>query len=339
MPEGTSGTEGFNLFGNPYAWPLSADSLIATLKRADPLANSYVYRWNQPYQAWQLVTGGEIHPYESVFIRAIESGLDATLQFAYDDRFDGARKDVVQQPFTLTLTHAESGLTSGFSLRSDDQGSVGIDPYDGYYMGSYSRNYANLFSTVGDQSLVIHNLPTALDQEIGIPVHLHASVTGTFDLTWDATTVPAGWTYVLVDPSTGAETNLASATTHRFERDTRPQAGSTSDEAVFLLRVRGPATTGTEDLAGIPTRLELHQNFPNPFNPSTTIRFGLPEQADVKLEVYDLLGRRVAVLDQGMKPAGFHQVAFDASRMASGVYLYRLTVGGRVLTNRMLLIK
>jgi len=350
MPEGTSGSEGFNLFGNPYAWPMSADSLIATLKRADPLANSYVYRWNQPYQTWQLVTSGAIQPYESVFIRAITTGLSANLEFSYDDRFVMDVNKVQAEPlFALTLTHPESGLTSSMSLRSDEKGSVGIDPFDGYYMGSYSRTFANLFTQVDDQSLVIHNLPSDLDREVVIPMYLHASVAGEFDLSWDANSIPEGWSYTIEDVATGKMTDLTTSGSYRFTVDRLSKSAAdesgvfalaASDEPVLLIRARGPATpTSVEDLATLPMEVELGQNYPNPFNPSTQIRYGVPTQSQVRLEVFDMLGRQVAVLVNGQMQAGRHTVSFDASRLASGVYVYRLAVGSKVMTKRMVLIK
>lgn len=94
-----------------------------------------------------------------------------------------------------------------------------------------------------------------------------------------------------------------------------------------------------EPLSGLPDEYTLEQNYPNPFNPTTNIRFGLPESSTVRLEVYDLLGRRVAELQNGPMQAGFHTVSFDASRLSSGVYLYTLRTEGTTLTGKMLLVK
>ncbi len=351
MPEGTTGSEGFNLFGNPYAWPMSADSLIATLKRADPLANSYVYRWNQPYQTWQLITSGAIQPYESVFIRAITTGTDANLEFTYDDRYiEQPGKEVAKPIFALMLTHSESGLESISNLRFGENASEGIDPYDGYYLGSYSRTFANLFAQVEGQSLVINNLPAGLDREIVVPMHLHASVNGEFELTWDQTTLPTGWSFSIENVATGTVTDLVETGSLRFnsERLAKVDANrngvytmQSNDEPVLILRARGPGyTTDIDDRASLPTEVELNQNYPNPFNPSTQIRYGVPSQSTVKLEVFDVLGRRVTVLvNNELTQPGRYTVSFDASRLSSGVYVYRLIVGDKVISKRMVLIK
>jgi len=89
----------------------------------------------------------------------------------------------------------------------------------------------------------------------------------------------------------------------------------------------------------LPTAFALDQNYPNPFNPTTTIRYDLPESAEVRLEVYNVMGQRVAVLVNAGQTAGSHSVSFDASNLASGVYHYRLQSGNEVLTRKMTLIK
>jgi hypothetical protein len=90
------------------------------------------------------------------------------------------------------------------------------------------------------------------------------------------------------------------------------------------------------------TGIELHPAYPNPFNPSTVVGFQLSGShmgTPVHLAVYDVLGREVAVLVDGPMPAGSHSVTFDASNLASGIYLVRLEVDGNVLTNRVTLLK
>lgn len=97
--------------------------------------------------------------------------------------------------------------------------------------------------------------------------------------------------------------------------------------------------TATEDLDELPDAITLHPNFPNPFNPTTSIRYALPQTAEVRLAVYDLLGREVAVLVEGLKPPGEHLVEVDAARWASGLYFYTIEAAGQTKTQRMVLIK
>ena len=89
----------------------------------------------------------------------------------------------------------------------------------------------------------------------------------------------------------------------------------------------------------IPDTYSLMQNYPNPFNPSTRIKFALPQSAHVILKVYDILGKEVASLIDDKMDAGYHDVEFNASDLASGMYIYRLTADHFVNTKKMLLIK
>ncbi len=89
----------------------------------------------------------------------------------------------------------------------------------------------------------------------------------------------------------------------------------------------------------VPSDLELAQNFPNPFNPSTVIRFTMPASETVNLKVYDLLGREVATLVNDILPVGLHQVTFDARGLSSGTYLYVLQAGSLRQVKRMTLLK
>ena len=81
-----------------------------------------------------------------------------------------------------------------------------------------------------------------------------------------------------------------------------------------------------------------HKN-PNPFNPTTTIRYGIPHRAHVLLTVYNTLGQKVAELVNGDIEAGNHEIRFDGSNLASGIYFYRLQAGSFVQTRKLLLVK
>jgi|GEM_PF-1702539 len=110
-------------------------------------------------------------------------------------------------------------------------------------------------------------------------------------------------------------------------------------EYKFAITRLGPSEVSIDEEAGQVYSFSLDQNYPNPFNPTTNIRYSIGEHAEVTLQVYNVLGQRVATLVQGQQTAGQYTVNFDASSLASGVYVYRLQAGSTVITRKMLLIK
>ncbi len=116
------------------------------------------------------------------------------------------------------------------------------------------------------------------------------------------------------------------------------------DEVEFRGSATGSSSSRTiEVLAGtvvlLPDEISLSQNHPNPFNPTTEVAFSLDQASMIKLEVYNVVGQQVAVLAEGMYPAGDHEVSWDAVEHSSGVYFYRLTADDFVETKKMVLLK
>ena len=95
---------------------------------------------------------------------------------------------------------------------------------------------------------------------------------------------------------------------------------------------------------GLPDNYTLHQNFPNPFNPTTTLRYDLPEDAMTTITVYDMMGRLVQTLVSGNKSAGYHSLKWDAtnrygSPVSAGVYIYSIQAGNHRDIKKMILLK
>jgi len=106
-----------------------------------------------------------------------------------------------------------------------------------------------------------------------------------------------------------------------------------------IKRLKEQRITTDVKFSDIPQSTVLHQNYPNPFNPTTSIRFELSENGPIRLSVYDVLGREMITIINGQYTAGNHSVSFDASNLASGIYIYRLQTGKTVITKKMTLVK
>ena len=101
----------------------------------------------------------------------------------------------------------------------------------------------------------------------------------------------------------------------------------------------GTVDVGSEEETQAPKEFTLSQNYPNPFNPVTIISYQLPETEFVTLKIYDILGNEVVTLVNEEKPAGSYNFSFDASKLPSGVYYYKLRAGNYVETKKMMLLK
>ncbi len=113
---------------------------------------------------------------------------------------------------------------------------------------------------------------------------------------------------------------------------------ATSPDTV-IVQGTGTDTSPVERTESTPGAFTLSQNYPNPFNPSTSIEFSIPKQGDVRLSVFDHLGREIAVLADGEYLAGAHTCRFDATEHTSGMYVYRLSFNGATTARKMLLLR
>ena len=120
-------------------------------------------------------------------------------------------------------------------------------------------------------------------------------------------------------------------------------AASTSKYFYTQLVVIKGTTTGGTGVAqmgnDVPNTFALAQNYPNPFNPTTQISYSIPKESFVSLKVFNLMGQEVATLVSGNQPAGKYSIPFDASRLSSGIYMYRLQAGSSVEVKRMMFVK
>jgi len=170
--------------------------------------------------------------------------------------------------------------------------------------------------------------PATPDSELGFQFSTIPQDRG--DLGFDATTGELSFTAPAQPDSAGVDSSFSIVIL---------ATNSENIAAADTFKVEPATTVSTEFTPEIPEDYVLEQNYPNPFNPATIINFALPETGQIRLEVYNVLGRRVATLVNEKKAAGTHQVRFDGRGLASGMYIYRLQAADNVITRKMLLVK
>ena len=188
---------------------------------------------------------------------------------------------------------------------------------------AFNSEYSDVTNLVGDLGF---NLAGGSDQvrlydNAGLLID---SLQYSDNMPWDSLADGTGYTLELVDATSEnmfAENWRASA-----------QIGGTPGS-------KNTMVVSNEEQDEIPSEILLKQNYPNPFNPSTSIVFEIPKQADINLSIFDMLGRKVAVLVNETRSAGSYVTTWDASQQSSGVYFYRLEVGNEAIMKKMLLIK
>ena len=127
---------------------------------------------------------------------------------------------------------------------------------------------------------------------------------------------------------------------HPYSRFT----GTVYFDDVTVEIIGSPVSVDEGTLSGIPMTYELSNNYPNPFNPTTTIGYAIPGQGVVSIDVYDILGQRIKTLVHKSMPAGYYEVNWDGRDqygrvVSSGIYFYTLNTGSSMIVKRMLLIK
>jgi hypothetical protein len=336
---GLQNQRGWNMLGNPFA---SSASFNLEASGADVEYALHVWDPNAGPQGEYISLAADnasaavVAPFQGFWVKANSAGQSVAI--GQDDRTTGGSFYGKQEPLTarlaLSLRHGDYAHEA--IVRFRDDAAVAKDRFDVSLPRAFVSEYMRLFTRVeGAGQFVFNSLPLDLQEVVEIPVGVATTLGGTFTLAWGALEeLPYSWRFEITDHSTGETRDLRDAGSITFDADASPDGTER-----FLLSIDPAGFVSTLPESELPQQIALHQNHPNPFNPSTTIRFDLPKMSPVHVAVFDVTGRQVAVLATGTMPAGEHQLNWDASGMASGLYIYRLEAAGRVLHRTMTLVK
>jgi len=362
----TTADSGWNLVGNPYAATIDWDDSDWTKTNIDQTIYVWDYSSGQ-FLTWNGLTGdlgdGLIAPFQGFWVKANAAAPSLIVEEeakTTGGTYVGKRtsRDNTNTPmFSLTLVDDENReVTSHFMF--SENAKIGKDPLDGYRLNPFAGidNYIELSSiSENEEKFSINNMPRHFGIPIEIPLHIEAyehgfSVTKNMYLKVNEFhNIPDGWTIILIDHKESKEINIQHQPSYIFRHQgtrgkiasnanvtSRPkvQSKAKASDARFTLRIEPGA-----DASQLPTKFTLAQNYPNPFNPTTNIQFSLPLQSYTNLSIYNILGQEVFTVVDEELPAGTHTFQWDASRLSSGVYLYRLMTRDAVLTKKMILIK
>jgi hypothetical protein len=145
------------------------------------------------------------------------------------------------------------------------------------------------------------------------------------------------YTLAAVSDSGKTNVNVESGKSYKFYVLSEDNVGNTEQNPVSFKDIA--ITSVDDEKEMLPLKFDLAQNYPNPFNPVTKIRYSLINSGQITLKIYDLLGREVKTLVNGIKNKGIYEVEFDATNLASGIYFYRLVQNNNSIVKKMMILK
>jgi uncharacterized repeat protein (TIGR01451 family) len=345
--------QGFSMLGNPYKSPIDFD----LLSRSDIEQIAWVYdRSIGSWISWNGtsgdITNGIIAPGQGFLVQNVESPTGTpNITFPEISKTTGGSfvgKNQIEPDFIRFEIEGEQLYNSAW-LEFSEYGSEEKTKGDAIKLIPFESEYLQLSSQKDGQLMDIGRFPL-FDQDLKIPISVQSTRMGSYTIRVTNMSISGAKKLYLYDQETGIRELIREGMQYTF---TLNQAAKVPDNTCFsspneivgkakeLSGARFIVTIGKEenDSSTLPSEFNLKQNYPNPFNPITQITYEIPQKSDVLLEVFDLTGKKVSTLVDQNRSAGTYEVMFDATKLSSGIYVYRLQAGTTVLTRKLTLIK
>ncbi len=356
----------WNLLGNPYQTAFDITSITST---GGNLAGMVGHVWSDADESYILTSANDdkVAAGQGFFIQNEESTPATSVTLPVSGKTSGTRfyktnesKGFVQ--LALMSEDVPNGMVQkdlSTILYFHDKAETGRDAYDSDKLYPLKPAFSLLgFINPGSQMLKAQDSRPYFSEggEIFELDVMSYNVKHEQTIKWVRSKhIPEHWVFTFVDNLTGKEIEMDPdfeyTFTHKGERQSKvkvlnelaienPLSVSTvNEEPRFTIRLNKGTATSTEPRSSVPDRFVLEQNYPNPFNPSTSIRYEVASQSNVSIEVYNLMGQKVATLVDQVQSPGAYRAFWNASTQSSGVYYYRLKAGNTVISRKMTLIK
>jgi len=354
----------YGLAGNPYNATIDFDliTLSSNIEVTTSVwddANTDWKTWNKTSQSGDL-SNGLIAPYQGFWVQANSSGT-GTITIETGDKFGtGTFYKIADDDNrgSISINATSGNFISESYLSFYSEGTAELDGGDSKKLLPFqASSRITVMSFVDDNAMKIASYPYIYEGSLSIPFDVmrlsldeanYVTVAEEVTLTWDLEELPDHISMTLTDNITGSETYLELESEYVFTTEPKGSFSATYDgpigtypvvgEPRFTLRVTYGALGQNGD-ATLPSDFALHPIYPNPFNPSATISFDIPDVSSVALNIYDVKGALVETLLQNHMKPGKHHYNWEPQGLSSGVYFMKLTTAKQTFTQKVTYIK
>jgi len=346
-----NGLEGTNLIKNNTTVSVTVEQLVQLLQDKLELENEIdMFKSSPDFSNISLLSQKYLlKPDEVFWVKLNSEVLNPQLDINLRDINVSNISVLEDEKGKLELEISSQSKRSSFQINFDDedtdQNKLNLSLNSNLYLNQFDEIV--LSGMVGEDYYDVFGIDSEIENITQLPLQFASLIEGEFELkvkNW--TDIPEGWVIKVEDlkdeKSYEINENWSIIFTHTNISSISTESNESkfpSIEERFLLRLIPKSLVDIDEIKELPSSIELHQNYPNPFNPSTTISFYMPDEANVKLSVFNIVGQPIALLLQESRAKGEHTIEWDASDMPSGIYIYQLEIGTKIMTRKMTLVK